>query len=110
MNGLYFEISNSSEKKCLTIDIRHANNLRPSKFRTGAENEKEQICYFNYNKKDRAFNIFLAVRKQTLTGEIIFSIVNLVDKSNKFEYSYYKIGNELREFNNGRVQFKHRIR
>ena len=35
-------------------------------------------------KKDRVFNRLLAVRKQTSTGEIIFSIVNLIDKSNKF--------------------------
>ena len=67
-------------------------------------------CYYNYNKKDRAFNRFLVVRKQTSTGKIIFSIVNLIDKSNKFEDSFYKIGNELRKFDNDRVQFKHRIR
>ena len=90
--------------------MRHVNNLGPSKFRTGTENDKEHICYSNCNKKDRTFNRFLAVRKQTSAGEIIFSIVNLIDKSNKFEDSYYKIGNELREFNNDRVQFKHRIR
>ena len=52
----------------------------------------------------------MAVRKQTSAGEIIFSIVNLIGKSNKFEDSYYKIGDELREFDNDRVQFKHRIR
>ena len=100
LNRLYFEISNSSEKKCLTIDIKHVNNLGPSKCRTGAENDKEQICYSNYNKEDRAFNRFLAVRKQTSTGKIIFSVVNLIDKSNKFENSCYKIGDELREFDN----------
>ena len=90
--------------------MRHVNNLGLSKFRTGAKNGKEQICYFNYNKKDRTFHQFLAVRKQTSAGKIIFSVVNLTDKSNKLEDSYYKIGDELREFDNDRVQFKHRIR
>ena len=52
--------------------MRHVNNLGPSKFRTGAANDIEQICYFNYNKKDRTFNQFLDVRKQTSAGEIIF--------------------------------------
>ena len=52
----------------------------------------------------------MVVRKQTSAGEIIFSIVNLISKSNKFEDSYYKTGNELREFDNDRIQFKHRIR
>ena len=51
----------------------------------------------------------MAVRKQTSTGEIIFSIVNVIDKSNKFEDSFYKLDDELREFHNDRVQFKHRI-
>ena len=41
---------------------------------------------------------------------MIFPIVILTNKSNKFEDSYYKIGNKLREFGNDRVQFKHRIR
>ena len=54
----YFEISNSSEKKCLTINIKRINNVGTSKFRTGVKNDKERVCYFNYNKKDRAFNRF----------------------------------------------------
>ena len=40
----------------------------------------------------------------------MFSNVNLIDKSNKFEDNYYKIGDKLREFDNDRVEFKHRIR
>ena len=35
----------------LTIDMRHVSNLGSSKFITGAKNDKEQICYSNYNKK-----------------------------------------------------------
>ena len=81
----------------------YVNSSGPSKFRTGAENDKEQICYYNYNKKDRLFNSFLAIRKQTSTGEIIFSIVNLVDKSNKTKDIYYNNGDELSESDNGRV-------
>ena len=92
----------------MTIDIRHVNNLGSSKFRTSAQNDKEQTCYFNYNKKDRAFNRFLAVRKETSANKIIFSIVSLIDKSNRFEDNYYKIGDELREFDNDRIQRKPR--
>lgn len=43
-------------------------------------------------------------------GEIIFSTVNLIDKVSKLEDSYYKLGYEIREFDNDRIQFKHRIR
>ena len=97
-------------KKCLTIDKRDVNNLGPSKFRTGAENGHQQICYFNRNKKDEIFNRFVAVRKETSVNEIIFSIVNLIDKSNNLGNVYYKIDNELKEFNNDRLQFKRIIR
>ena len=94
--------------------MRPLNNLGPSKFRTGAKNDKEQICYFNYNKKDRTFNRFLAVKKQASAGEIIFSIVKNIFvnkwKLNEFGDSYYKIGYKLGEFKNGKVQFKRRIR
>ena len=84
LNRRYFEMSNSSVKRCLTIDIKHINNLGLSKFRTGVENDKEQVSNFNSNKKVR----FLAVRKETSTGEVIFSIVSLIDESNKFEDNY----------------------
>ena len=55
-----------AKKQCLTIDLKHANDLGPSKFRTGAKNNKEQVCDYN----------FLAVRKETSTDAIIFSIAN----------------------------------
>ena len=89
--------------------MKHVNDLGSSKFRTGAENNKEQVCYYNYNKKEKAFNRFLAVRKQTSTDAIIFSIVNLIDKLNKYKDIYSKIGDELREFNDVTMS-KSRIR
>ena len=42
-NRLYFDISNSSKKQCLTIDNRDVNDLGPAKFRTQADNNREQI-------------------------------------------------------------------
>ena len=42
----------------LSHDMRHVNDLGSSKFRTGAKNDKQQVCYDNYNKKDRTFNGF----------------------------------------------------
>ena len=109
LNCLYFEISSSSKKQCLTIDMRHVNDLGPTQFRTGAENDKEQVCYYNCNKKDRAFDRFLSVRIQTSTDAIIFSMVNLIDKSNDYKDIYYKVGDELREFNNVSIQPEQRL-
>ena len=47
-----------------TIDTRNINYLRPPKLRTDAKNGKEQVCYFNLNKKDKIYNKFLAVKKK----------------------------------------------
>ena len=79
----------------MTIDIRDVNNLGPSKFRTRAKNDKEQTCYFNYNKKESVINRFFAIRKKHHDNEILFSIVNLINKSNKFKDIYYNISDEL---------------
>ena len=102
-------ISNSIVKKCLTIDTWVINNLEPSKFRTGAENGKEQVCYYNHDKKDEVYNKFLAIRKETSANEIIFLIEKLVDNSNNTENIYYKINGELKEFDNDRNKFKRTI-
>ena len=84
INRLYFDISNSTKKQCLTIDTRDVNNLRSVKFMTHADSNQEQICYYNLNKRDTSFNSFLTMRKQTSTiSEITFSIVKLIDKTNK---------------------------
>ena len=58
INCLYLEISNSTQKQCLTIDTRDINDLGPVKFRTQADSDTEQICYYNRNKKDTSFNSF----------------------------------------------------
>ena len=92
------------------IDIRDVNNLGASEFRIGVENYKEKTCYFNYNKKDRVFNRFLAVRKKTPDREIVFSTVKLKNKSNKSEDIYYNLGDKLRKFVNVRIQPEQRIR
>ena len=64
--------------------MRHVNDLGPLKFKTDAKNDKEEICYYNSNKKDSFYHL-LAVRKQTSTDAIIFSIISLIDESNKYK-------------------------
>ena len=73
-----------AKKECLTIDSGDVNDLGPAKFRTGADNNNELVFYYNRNKKGKAFNCFLPLKKQASTAnKIIFSIVNLKDRSNK---------------------------
>ena len=43
INRLYFNISSSNKKQCLTIDIRDVNDLGLSRFRTKADNNQKQI-------------------------------------------------------------------
>ena len=68
INRLYFDISNSSKKQCLTIDTRDVNDLGLAKFRKQADNNREEICYYNRNKRDKSFSSFLAVRKKNINS------------------------------------------
>ena len=103
--GLYFEISNSTQKQRLTIDTRDINDLGPAKFRTQADSDTEQICYYNRNRRDRSFNSCLAVRKGTLSAsEITFSIVKVIDKINSHNTIYSEISDKLSDFKNDIVQ------
>ena len=111
INRFHFDISNSGTKQCFTIDTRDINNLGPATFRIQADSNKEQICYYNRNKRDNNFNSFLVVRKQTLpVTEIIFSIVNIIDKTNRNNAIYSDINNELSDFKNDSVQYKRSVR
>ena len=50
------------------------------------------------------------MRKQiSPTSEIIFSIVNLFDKTNRNDNIYFEINDELSDFNNDNVQYKRPI-
>ena len=93
------------------MDTRDVNDLGPAKFRTGVDNNNGQVCYHNRNKKEVTFNCFLVLKKQTsITNKMFFSIVNLIDGSNKKENIHFEINNELRKFNNDIFQFEPRIR
>ena len=86
LNNFYFQISNSKEKRCLTIDTRDVNELGQRKFRTSACNREVQTCYFNRNKSDTHFTSFVASRtkdKQSITFSFVKvnSDFNLVNKS-----------------------------
>ena len=91
LNKIYVQISNSKEKKCLTIDTRDVNELGPGKFRTSADDGEEQVCYFNRNKSDTHFTSFVAKRILNRPQMLTFSVVkvnsdfNLVNKSLEIE-------------------------
>ena len=105
INCLCFEISNSTQKQCLTIDTQDVSDLRPAKTGTQAYSDTEQICYCNRNKRDKSFDSFLAVGKETPSAsKITFSIVKVIDKTNRHDTVYSEISDELSDFENDLVQ------
>ena len=78
LNKLYFTISNSKEKTCLTIDTRDVNEFGPGKFRTSAENNLEQNCYFNRNNTDSRFKCYLARRDNSNPEKLFFLSENKI--------------------------------
>ena len=107
LSKLYYNISNSKQKQCLTIDTRDINDLGPGKFRTQADNGTRQICYYNRNKSDTSFNSFLATRKQTSQkGAIKFSIDKVIANTKSSNISYLELGDELKNINNDKIQSK----
>ena len=105
INQLYFEISNSRQKQCLTTDTRDVNEVGPGKFRIQADSGTEKICYYNRNKKDTSPNSFLAIRKKTSSPiEINLSIVKVIDNTNRHNSISYETSDELIDFKNDNVQ------
>ena len=81
------------------------NDLEAGKFRTQADSETEQICYYNRNKKDTSFKSVLATRKETSSpSEITFSIVKVIDDVNKHDSINFDTNDELSDFKNDIVQ------
>ena len=76
LNRLYFQISNSKDKLCLTIDTTDTNDFGSGKFRTRADSRQEQHhCYFNRSNTDSRFKCFLAKRVSAEQDIPVFSIV-----------------------------------
>ena len=71
INKLYFSLSNESKNACLTIDCR---KLGHSKYRTPAESNFEQFCYYGQNKKDILYDKFLAKRTEENNNCLVFQI------------------------------------
>ena len=101
LNRLYFEISSSGRKVCLAMDCRNLNSIGPSKYRTTAEIDARQICYYNRNEKDKLFDRFLSERKQCEGEDITFEIKSIIEETNDENINYYGLNGELDEFKNG---------
>ena len=91
LKRLYFKISNSKEKNCLTIDTRDINEIGPGKLRTFAENGEVQTCFYNRNKIDVYFDSYYAKR--------VFSSKNIKFSIEKTNFYCFDLRYESFDFN-----------
>ena len=107
LNKIYFDISKSKEKQCLTIDTRPINDLGPGKFRTSVDNGQEQVCCYNRGRSDTHFNSFLAKRRfASQNTDIKFSIVKVIASSNNLDFGNISLNDEFKNISNGNSQTK----
>ena len=93
INRLYFSLSNESKNSCLTIDCRKSG---PAKYRTNADSNFEQFCYYCQNKNDRLFNKFLAKRVNLNNASLVFQIDSVINVTKNGETKIYKAVQELK--------------
>ena len=93
INRLYMSLSNESKYSCLTIDCRKSG---PAKYRTDADSNFEQFCYYGQNKKDRLFNKFLAKKVNQNENLLVFQIDSVINVTKNGETKIYKPVRELK--------------
>ena len=78
INRLYFEIANRKDYSCLTIDCGKSG---PSKYRTEADNNVQQTCFFSQKKKDRIFYRFTSHNLESGNRDSLIFKIELIDKN-----------------------------
>ena len=84
-NWLFFDVANTNDKICLTLDSSGINKDRPGRFRTKADNPEFQVCYFNSKNDEQVYNEFISQRINSDENEndFHFKIVRQKSKTNK---------------------------
>ena len=85
-------LSNES-KYFLTIDCRKS---CPEKYRTEANSNSEQFCYYGESKKERLFDKFLAKKLNQNRNSLVFQIDSVVKVTKNGETNIYKAVQELK--------------
>ena len=80
INLLYLSLSNESKYSCLTIDCRKSGL---AKYRTEANSNFEQFCYYEQSKKERLFKKFLTEKVDQNENSLIFQIGSVINVENK---------------------------
>ena len=90
INRLYFAIANEKKYLCLTIDYTKSG---PAKYRTDAENNIKQTCYYAQKKKDRLYNKFSARNLNENSHDLTLTIDCVTKTLEKARQKPYEITN-----------------
>ena len=77
----------------MTIDCRKSG---PVKYKTNADSNFEQFCYYGQNKQDRFFNRFLARKVNQDEHLLVFKINSVINVTKNSETKMYKAVQELK--------------
>ena len=77
----------------MTIDCRKSG---PEKYRTEANSNFEQFCYYGESKKERLFDKFLAKKLNQNRNSLVFQVGSVVNVIKNGETNIYKAVQELK--------------
>ena len=81
LNRLFFDLANTNDKICLTIDSSGVNKDGPGRFRTKADNSEFQVCYFNSKNGEQVYNESISQRINNDKNENDFHLKTARQKS-----------------------------
>ena len=91
INRLYFAIANEKKYWCLTADCTESG---PAKYRTDAENNLEQTCYYAQKKKDRLYNKFSTWNLNENSYDLTLTIDRVTKTLEKTRQTLYETTND----------------
>ena len=93
LNRVFTDLANSHEKHCLAIDCSYKNKNGPARYRSGADNPNEQVCYFNKQNDDKYYNVFISkrIKAENFSEGIYFKIERVRAKTEKENFDANKI-------------------
>ena len=95
LHRLFFDLANTNEKLCLTINSSGVNKDGPGRFRTKADNPKFQVCYFNSKNDEQVYNEFISQRINNDENENDFDFKIVRQKSNTNKNVTFQSSEEL---------------
>ena len=62
LNRIFSDLTDTDERHCLTIDCSGVNKNGSGRYRTQADDQEKQVCYFDKPGDDDLYNVFISNR------------------------------------------------